>query len=249
MSRWKKSYTTMSATEIFKTYFLFAAFFNIFGAIGCFYTKFYDNELTIRKWLGALVGIISNSAALILTYTFSTELEILPLAIVVLCGYYAFLVFFWIFSFYVDLDKIKNKKNSNDNIKHINREFLLKSSISVIRDLYINFSLGNLFANTQDNIISDIQEYFKKEEAINPSLFFPGNSSEREQVLKKTISIGIYHLLSFEKDFESYSKNEIWKKINIIVEEENQKENSVFGYESIVPIRNYFIKRTKELLR
>lgn len=139
----------------------------------------------------------------------------------------------------------KKQLKAIENIKEINKEQILETSVSAIKDLFVNYNLGDVFARKKDVISSAILALFNEEEQQQPNLFLPNGN--RTNISQKTLSIGVYYLLDFEEYFKNYNRPTILQELDSIITEELTKENSIFGYDSIIPIKNYCKKRIKLL--
>lgn len=97
MGRWKSGYTYMREKEVFKLYFLISGFIGFFAFVSCFFTKFHDEGMTAKKWLGGLSGVLSHYVVIALVYVFCHTAGTTVFGILLFILFYAFLVVFWIF--------------------------------------------------------------------------------------------------------------------------------------------------------
>lgn len=91
MSRWERGYTEKTPKQVFKFTYIICATINLFGLVNLWRTHFYSAEYTKMKWLGGILGVLENAAALALIYVFCNVAEILVLGIIVAVAHVAHL--------------------------------------------------------------------------------------------------------------------------------------------------------------
>ena len=85
------SYVEATPRGVLMAWFFAGAYANIFGLLTALNTTYSNSAFTIKKWIGALIGFLTNSFMLVLMcLLFDCE----PWGGVVLVGYYISLIIF-----------------------------------------------------------------------------------------------------------------------------------------------------------
>lgn len=101
-------YVEATPRGVLMTWFFAGAYANIIGIVTASNTSYNNNLFTVKKWIGALIGFLTNSAMIVLMCLLADSA---PWGGVILIGYYISLIVFHI----VYRKKIRAKKGDYYN--------------------------------------------------------------------------------------------------------------------------------------
>ena len=142
-----------------------------------------------------------------------------------------------------DYQSNNNTNATSQNIKAINKQFLLETCLNSINNFANGFNCLDKTEKYNLQIIKDINTLFNNYEYHYPYIFLPTESKEilniRSDILHKAVSIGIYYIFALNLEFSESEKFNIIDTLDKIIQNETLKVHSIFDTNDYTKIKMF----------